>query len=284
MFENYSARNQDFKAIEKVLQIVWHPKMKFVFRDRSKIANTVVVSYDSEFVYLWTKKRLPKYHIRKFPHTLKLKDGWQYAWCAGLWDESVEKVLPSPIKKSNRFQIPIVSGGLLNPFINLQKKRKGQANWPYTTYASFLATIVHEFGHVYWNQHKLWWPSNKKRNLSYLTLAKELFENKVKRKIVHLGFPLYTAFSEVFAFCTEYYASSLFWPGHKKTLDSSNLQRIRGLIEDEKEKDLEKADSVLEPTKNPHDFALVFGKIMLELYPTKWPEILTSSLILKGLN
>lgn len=275
MFENYSASKQDFHAIEEALQFVWHPKMKFVFRDRSKIANTVVVSYDSKFIYLWTKKRLPVYHIRKLPHTLKLKDEWQYAWCAGLWDESVEKALPSPIKKSNRFQIPIVSGGLLNPFIKLQKKRKEQANWPYTTYESFLATIVHEFGHAYWNQHKLWWPSNTKRNIKYLKTAIGFYKNKKQSSAkIQISFPTQSWFGELFAYCTEYWSSSIFWPNHKKLLDEFAEDRIEHLIREESKKDLNTQDSGIEPSKYPHDFSLVMGKIILSTHAESWPLFL----------
>lgn len=290
MAGTYSASPKDLLAIEEALRFVWHPKMSFVFRDKARISNTVVISYDSKFIYLWTKKRLQSiknqatklegYNKYKLPRTLKIKRKWQYAWRAGLWHKDIEKALPSEIKKASLFDIPRISGGLLTPFIKLQKQRKPN-NWPYTTYESYLATIIHEFGHVYWNSFKMWWPSDKKENLSYLTYAKNLFQEKTITTKNSLNFPAPQAFGETFAYCTECYASTIFWPSHKNLLDAFAKCRLEGLIKEEKKKDLDHEDSVLEPTINPHNFASVFGSIILNKYPTNWPEILTNPTILK---
>ena len=92
-----------------------------------------------------------------------------------------------------------------------------------------------------------------------------------------LNFPLPWALGETFAFCTEYAASGIFWPSHKNNLDKFGKQKIDQLIVTEKTANLEKENSAIEPSQNPHDFSLVFGKIILEKYPTTWPEILTQS-------
>lgn len=289
MTKNYLATNKDLSAVDEALRFVWHPKMRFIFADKSKIANTVVVSYDSKFIYLWSPKPLKsldqlsrgskRYLTYKIPHKLRIKNQWQYAWCARLWDKSMEEVLPVSMKKASQFEIPRISGGLLTPFVELQskfKKQRNSTNWPYTTYESYLATVIHEFGHIHWNYHKYWWPSNRQENLSYLGLAKKLYQGKVKTTKIPLNFPTLQAFGEVFAFCTEYYASSLFWPKHKKSLDAYAKHRLEKLIKEEKKKDLDREDSVLEPTRNPHDFASVFGKIILAKYPKNWPNILSN--------
>jgi hypothetical protein len=290
MFENYRATKKDLEAIGEGIKAVWQPEIDFVFKDRGLLKNVVVISYDSKFFYLWTKIRVPRlkiftsglsnYHAYKIPHKIRIQDEWQLGWRAGLLIEQFTKLLPKKLQKSD-FKIPKISGGLLKPFFSLQKKKKVKDN-PYITYESFLATIVHEFGHIYWSQHKLWWYSNKKDNIRYLKTAKQLYEKKKKVPKISLYFPAITGVNELFATCTEYWASKLFWPNHKENLDTFAKERLEELIKKEEKRDLEQEDSVLEPTRNPHDFALVFGKIILTNYPKSWPILLTkSSLITK---
>jgi len=172
MFNNYLATQKDLKTVEKGLKFVLHPKMRFVFKNKSKIINTIVVSYDSKFVYIWKVNPVKLTH--KILHDLRIPDEWQRGWWAGIVSKQVEKYLP----KENKHQI--ISGGLLTPFIKLQKL-KNVSNNPYITEKSYLATIIHEFGHIYFGGH------GKKGELS--------------------------------AFCAEYYASQLFWPEHAKVMD-----------------------------------------------------------------
>lgn len=172
MFNNYLATQKDLETVEDGLGFVLHPKMRFVFKDKSRIINTIVISYDSKFIYTW--KINPIKLVFKIPHSLEISDKWQIGWWAGIVSRHLENYLPSKTKKS------IISGGLLIPFIELQKK-KGLPYNPYTTKESYLATIIHEFGHIYFGGY------GKRGELS--------------------------------AFCAEYYASSLFWPKHTDKLD-----------------------------------------------------------------
>lgn len=288
MFEKYKATIKDFEAIEGGLKKLWQKEMDFVFEDRDLIKNAVLISYDSRFLYLWTKFRLPElttiqcrikeYHAYRISHEVKLKDEWQLGWMTSLAIRRVEKLLPKGLQESS-FKIPKISGGFLTPFIELQKKAKDTKLNPYITYESYLATILHEFGHIYYNQHKLWWYSNKQENLKYLKNALNLYLGiKAPKKRLHIPSPLY--YSEIFAFCTEYWASNLFWPKHKQNLDVFAEERLKRLIKEERKKNLEQEDSALEPSKIPHDFALVFGKIILHQYPHSWPQILTSRQVL----
>lgn len=273
MFNNYLATSEDLKAVEEALKFVLHPKMRFVFNNPSKITKTIIISYDSKFIYVWKIK--PINLTYKIPHKIKIKDEWQLGWRAGIEIAQVEDLLPVQVKNKSRFEIPIISGGLLTPFIGLQKPKKIQSN-PYVTRESYLATIIHEFGHVYWNSFKLWWFSNKDENIKYLKIAQKLYDKKgLKDRKIRLNFPLPGALGEAFAFCTEYAASEIFWPSHKNNLDRFGKRRIDQLIVKEKKSNLDKENSVIEPTENPHDFSTVFGKIILEKYPTTWPKILT---------
>ena len=91
---------------------------------------------------------------------------------------------------------------------------------------------------------------------------------------ISLYFPATISMGELFAFCTEYSASKFFWPNHKQNLDNFAKERLKKLVKAEKEKNLNQEDSVLEPSKKPHDFALVFSKIILHQYPTSWLQLL----------
>lgn len=283
MFEKYQATEKDFRTIEEGLKTVWRKELDFVFKKRNLIEKTVVISFDSKFLYLWTRFKLSKlktipcyikgYYTYKIPHKIKLKDEWQIGWRAGLSIKEFNKLLPRKLQKSN-FKVPKISGGLLSPFIALQRKKELKHN-PYITRESFLATIVHEFAHIYWQQHKLWWYSSKKENLVYLKLAKQLYEGKKAAFKILIHFPITIGMTELFASCVEYWTSQLFWPKHHQNYDLSASKRLQQLIKNEERKDLEREDSVLEPSRNPHDFALVFKKIILSRYPKTWPRVLT---------
>ena len=169
--------------------------------------------------------------------------------------------------------MPIISGGLLTPFIELQRRKRIFKN-PYVTRESYLATIIHEFGHVYWSQHKLWWYSNKKENLVYLKQALEAIERNLSRKI-HLRVPSHMNLSEAYAFCTEYCVAELVFPKHKLNLDKFYSRRIRELIKLESSKNLDQEDSVLD-SHPAHDFAAVFGILLLRNSPKNWPKKLTT--------
>ncbi len=286
MFENYKATREDFEAIEEGIKAVWHPKLNFVFKNKKFIEKVIVVSYDSKNIYLWSQTKFPKltaikcslkqYFTYKIPHQLKISDDYQYWWRAGLQPRKLTRLL-LPKLKTDEISTHFPSGGLLIPFIELQKKRKNYKTNPYTTRESYLATIVHEFGHVYWHQHKLWYYSNKKENLLLLKTAKRLYSNSSnsgKLSKMPPRFPAIDGTTELFACCSDYQASMIFWPTHKRNLDIFAANRIGHLLKFEKLKNLDQEDSVLEPSRYPHDFAFVFGKIIMTLYPKTWPQVL----------
>jgi len=275
MFDNYLATPDDLRTIGEALGFVMHPIMRFVFGDLSTVKKTLVVSYDSKLIYIWRlDSKKPEY---KIPHRIKIKDEWQSGWSAGVEMDQVESFLPVQIKNKSRFEIPIISGGFMTPFIALQKAKKIQYN-PYVARESYLATIIHEFGHVHWNSYKLWWYSSKKENIRYLHLTSSLYaskekQNSLKELTFRLTSPAYLG--EVFAFCAEYYASEHFWKNHKRNLDAFTEKRLNTLINLEREKNLDREDSVIEPNHLPHDFASILGKIIFTKHPRNWPEILT---------
>lgn len=265
MFNKYLATPTDLRTVTEALKFVMHPKMRFVFSDISRIENTQIVSYDSKNIYLWYLNS-PK--CLKFSHRLQIPDEWQRGWWAGIISEELKKYVPIKGEK------PVINGGLLTPFIELQRAKEVMEN-PYVTKESYLATIIHELGHIYWNSFKLWWPSDKERNINLLEEAKKLYTNKITNRKFNIKYPSPIYASEVFAHCTEYYASELFWPKHKRNFDKFAVSQINMMAATEKNKNLNVEDSVLEPTKNQHNYSMVVGKFLTTKHPKDWPNLLT---------
>jgi len=139
----------------------------------------------------------------------------------------------------------------------------------YTTYESYLATLVHEFGHIYYNSQPLSVP-NKRANLEYLKTAVNLFQEKTVEKFPEIktyrSFA-FEAWTEVFAFCTEYYAASLFWPKFKKALDNYWKVNLTKLTQ----------NPSLLTSRTPHYLAATIGKILMSKHPSDWPQKILQS-------
>ncbi|MEK7612513.1 MAG: hypothetical protein AAB407_04180 [Patescibacteria group bacterium] len=266
----YIAIEQDLNAITEALDFVWKKELRFIFQDTTKISDVIIISYDSKKIYAWARSADDKYLLDVIPHSIKLSNKYQSGWRARLEPKALEKFLPEQWQ-DNQFSKPKISGSLFTLFIQIQKLKHRRFN-PYTSYESYLATIVHEFAHVYYNSHKLWWYSNKAENIIYIQLAQKLYGgNKISKK-VSLRVPTQDSTSELFAFCAEYTAASIFWPKHKKNLDKYYTARLDELTMEEKKKNLDVEDSVLD--RSHHDLAAVVGRILIDRYPGKWPEVL----------
>ncbi|HUD09450.1 MAG TPA: hypothetical protein VMR77_01425 [Patescibacteria group bacterium] len=289
MFDNYLAQPKDIEAIEQSLKTTSHSKLRFIFREQKSLNNSVVISYDSCFLYLWARIKLVNlqelpcsvsdYHFYKIPHKIKIKDDWQMRWVSYLPIAPLANLLPKELQK-NDLEIPKISGGLLTPFISLQKKKNVTLN-PYVTYNSYCATIVHEFGHIYYRQHRPWWYSDKKENLTYLKMAESLSaKENVKIPKIKIKIPYPLLWSEIFAFCTEYCSSDLFWPDHKKLMNRMISSMLKKVIKKEGNKNLDQQSSIFEEPKHAHLAAAVFGEIIIYQYPNLWPRLLLTKLTL----
>lgn len=287
MFENYLAREDDFKAVEEGIAAVWRSELNFIFKDKNLLKNAIVISFDSKYLYLWTKVNLPTlvtlpsnlkdYHFYRVKHQITFTDEEQLGWMVGLKVEKMADYLPKNILIGN-YQFPKISGSLLNPFVKSHQKvnAKGYRGDAYDTRESYLATIVHEFGHVYYDQHKLFWYSSKKENLSYLNTALKFYQGQKPKNISKIRIPSYPNLSELFAFCTDHTAASLFWPNHKKDIDKANIEMLKWQIEEEKKRNLDIQDSALENWPGGHIMAMTIGKILLSRFPTSWPQKILS--------
>ena len=250
MFEDYVATKKDLEAVEEGLRFVEREELNFIFKDRSLIEKVAIVSYDSKFVYLWSGTDLDR-----IPHSLKIRDADQMAWSAGLRIRDIKKLLPPKVAN---FATP--SGGLLTPFLGLQQGLERPLN-PYVTRESYLATLVHEFAHIYYNQYPR---ERKEAELKLLYTALELFQGKdFDLEDVSLKPYFLPEAGEIFAFCTEYAAAALFWPTHKENLDKESIKMVRDLLDGKLKHFIE---------DYPHKYAAVVGKIILTKYPKDWPR------------
>lgn len=277
---DYLATAIDLEAIEKAIKLVFSSKLSYIFKNKQLLEHFLLVSFDSKYLYLWTTENIHTVEkikcsmkgiaAGKIPHKVTLSFEDRLGWKARVTSDYIWNLLPNNLKV-NDFTLPKMSGSLLGDFL-IQQIDKNQILNPYVTEESYTATLIHEFAHLYYNQHKNWWYSDKKYNVSLLDAALSLFENK-KTTIPMPYTPSPLFFSELFAFCAEYAASEKLFSQHKKAMDTFSKQQIEMLREHELVKDLETENSSIGES-TPHDTAMILGRIFLEKYPSNWPDIL----------
>lgn len=191
MFDNYIASKNDLLAVEKALEILWSPKLNYIFKYKKRIQNTPVISFDSKNIYLWIRDN-DEYNLYKFLHNIKkLDDSTQKVWMSGIYIEEIRNIL----KKETGKVLNGPCGGLLTPFTKIHSNYSKTSNDPYHTKESYYATILHEFGHVYsgrldkygelfascveYSASKIFWPNHKQNMIKFFAnLNKNLFKNK----------------------------------------------------------------------------------------------------------
>lgn len=282
MFEKYVHTKEDLEAVEEALEHLERPELDFIFKDRNLTKNTLVISFDSKELFIWTKLRtseiekmpcrVKNWNAFRTPHKIKIEDDYQKGWRASVSKKEFWNYLPDEFRHSWN-KVPKISGSLLTPFTGFHEKQRKSGfrpRDPYSTRESYLATIVHEFGHVYSGKIAPWYYSDKEETASYLKVAMEIYkgDNKTIAKHVQVNLPTGKDRSEVFAVCTEYYASKVFWPSHRKAIDLENISKIREAIGLESKSNLQFEDTVL---KEPHFLGAVVGRILMEKYPEDWP-------------
>ena len=279
MKNNKNLTNPDISIIDEAIQIVWNKKFNYIFKNKELINNTLVVSYDDLYIYLWSKndnvnleklyRNESNFNVYRLSHSFTLTDKDKLGWSASIASDLISRLLPQEFKKNN-FQIPKASGGLYHDFVNTQLKLKGKKDNPYITRESYLATIVHEFGHIYYNQHKNWWYSNIEENIDMLSAALNSYSTQKifsQTKSFHIPSPLF--FSELYAFLSEISISENLFPTHFKNLKIFAKKRIKELIRLEKLKNLEEENSVI-GENSPHNTALILGSLIRDTHRTEW--------------
>lgn len=248
----------DIDLIYKALEFVYDERVNYIFEDKTRINSTKIAAYNHSTVYLIDP--LSK-DVTEYP--FKVPDKSMIGWQANLKAEIYE-ALPKEIQDQSRFDRPIISGSLCTEFINHQKSIEG---W-YTTIESFLATILHEYAHIYYNSFKSYFYHDKQENISYLERALKILNGESKESI-DMWVPEYRDLTEVFACCAETDASKIFWPDHYQTIKDMDITKIKKAIDKEKTLNLDTQDSVL---YNSHLFSAVMRTFLLNKYPETWPK------------
>lgn len=285
MFENYKAAQKDFEAIEEGIKTVRKKELKFIFINKKLLDKTSIISFDSQFIYLWSKQKfselkqkptsLAGYHLFKIPHQIPITDKEYSVWYASVPKNEFYKFLPKFFTVKSQLIYPRIGGGPLTPFIKIHQKMKKRKEYPldpYTTKESFLATIVHEFGHVYFEQQYPTWYGIKSYNLKLIRAALNLYEENKKTRHLLVKLPVSYRISELFASCAEYSAAMIFWPFHRSNFDHLQTGKIEQLIKKEAKKNLNWEKSTID--EDAHTFAALLGRIIVDKYPTAWPEFI----------
>ena len=273
MYENYVATQYDLDTLQEGISYVWKSELDFIFKDRTKLESVRAVSFDSKniFIFQFGKDTIT------IPHNIKLTDDVQYGWQSNLGLKDLLDYLPENLKNTTRSEVPIISGPLVTPMSKLQD------NSIYNTKESYLATIVHEFAHIYFNEHEIGWFSNKENNIEIMESAinlykgdKEVTKSNVQNLQIHI--PHHISLGEIFSFCVDYSAASIFWPNHKMDIDKSNIKILNYYKGEENKLDFDQEASYFE--QDSHIAASAIGKIILEKYPMEWKNKLLQPFII----
>lgn len=253
----YKATKKDFELIERALSLVWSEKLNPIFTDKKLISEVNVISFDSEYLYLWVKKEKNSWKMSRIKHKLKFSESDQRGW--GAWpDPKIIKYLPPNLQWNYS-----IIGSLPTIFINAQRKIKTGI---YNTEDGFVATIIHEFAHIYCRSYWDKFKTNKSNVIRFL---------KGKTKIGEAE-PLPSYLEEVFAFCVEYEISKILFPEHSKNIDKSDKEHLDKIIKQEKAKDKKQA-SVFAKKDSNHIISMVLGRKLIKKYPVDWKEKILNS-------
>lgn len=273
MCENYIANKEDFDALFVAASLSSSPKFSFIFAEPDRIKNVAIITFDSRNLFILTQSKLGlpalrienDYSLYSIPHQEAITDKDQQGWMAGIRKQEFMKYLPSGISETD-----IISGGLLTPLTKIQ----ASFSWAsaYTTYESYIVTIVHEFAHIYFNSFSYLWYLSNKQTLPLLETAKGLFAGQSPDVSPDIMIPSYPFMTELFAFCTEYCVATEEFPQYKKSLDDINLRNMERYISQELERNIALQESVL--YADYHIYAGVVGRILIDKYRNDWPNVL----------
>lgn len=279
----------DLKLIEQSLVYAFDKKLANVFINKNILKKILIITYDRNYLYIFTTLPLKianklklelsnNYFVYKIAHRISFDEHDYGVWCAGIKNIKLLDYLPEDLKKTSQLVWPRISGPVASEFIKYhqQLKRESRIYDPYYTPESFMATIIHELGHAYFDNINQPWHGIKEENLDILQFAYSLYCGQ-KAEPLHIKNMLSPPIiaSEMFAFCCEYFASTLYWPTHLKLIDTELKKAIPIQIKEELRKDLNFQISVLD--QDPHFISAIFGKIILTKYKSDWPKIFKAS-------
>jgi hypothetical protein len=259
------ASPEDLSTVEEALTYVWRSELDFIFEARAVLEDTLVLVFDSSTLYVWRREK-GTYRRYSFQLTCSAKDFSHDWWACGPVIRGLETCLPLEWGHTDR-KLSFVSGSFITPTIEGQKRRERPLN-PYTTRESYLATVVHEFGHVYFDKLTQV-PNNDQYSQKLVETALAIYQGRPA--FSDLVFPSFNKrfWSEIFAFCTDRAASNIFWPGHKAAVDRANVALLEKVLSGDGESN---KYWDLPPLEKTHMSAAIVGPILIETLGNSWPE------------
>ncbi len=252
----------DTELIEKAIQYISSNSLATIFKDRNILKTVTIVSFDDHNLYVY-KNIDSNIKLSKIPHKENVLDKTKQGWSAYLRQgEDFRKYFSKDYKIQN-----IISGGLCSDFSKLQRN----LGTIYTNQESCIATIIHEYAHIYFNNKNPFYYSDREEIVNILDTSIKLYKNKETNLEQKFFIPSYKNFSELFAFCTEYEFSRKYAPTHFSIMNKKITRFLQEHLKKERKKNLKEEDSVLE---DPHFFSWILGKILIEKYPSRWHKIL----------
>lgn len=276
MFNKYQATPFDLDLITESLSKLNDSQIKILFPRPNLLKKISLVSFDSNRLYLWSQQKLVglnsrslknhHYTFYSLEHHETLNDEVQMGWQANVY--RFRHYLPKSIQS-----YPCISGGLPTPFMMLHQKTINDSDifkhyWSlsYSTPNSFQATIIHEFAHAFFGL------AYNHQNPGFLTLRQKVLaqfndndENKLTYKIQPEWF-MPQFLSELYAFCSEYYASNIFWKKHQEFINQMNKAWLLKYQNDQSTQSLD-----------IHLNAAILGTILLKKYPQQWPQLILNN-------
>ncbi len=182
-FSNYLASEQDIAMVTSTLSEFFSTDlMADIFFDKSKIEDTLVISYDSKSLYVWHKGKDWSYET--FDHDLSIDDASHKGWRTNLRPIELRSYLPKQWQDYS-YKVPKISGCFVTPFTTLGR-------FPYNSESSYKSTIIHELGHVIFNKYVSHAYLNKEKNLVYIDAAITVLKdgnNQATLNSITLDFP-----------------------------------------------------------------------------------------------
>lgn len=283
----------DLKIIEQSINYVWSNELSSFFVNKKLIEKTLILTFDKKHLYVFSRTPLDikylckvqlsnSYFLYKLKHKLKVNNNDYCGWRANIQKNFLE-YLPKNFAKESQLIWPRISGPLASDFLKSQHKIKTSCRPlnPYITIESYIATIIHEFGHVYFNTLYQPWHGNTKENMKMINTLIRIISNKESEENglgrLKIKLPMHQVYSEIFAFCIEYSAAKKFWPKHLEAIDLELKKSLYLLAKNEKNKDLNFETSIFDD--GSHLSAAIHGKLLMAKYKITWPLLFSAKLV-----
>lgn len=261
---------KDIDLIQESINYIFDKKLSFLFKDISIFNGLAIVGIDKNDLHVFHYND-SKIEYGNIKHSEIILDDTLKGWGTYLRQkEDLEKYLHGSYQKNK-----IASGGIFTEFKRVQALRKRSI---YTTEVSYICTIIHELGHIYFNITNPWYFNNRGYTLEVLDRlggnenSLDLSNFEIRMPADYKGYQ-----SELFAFCTEYSFAKKYFQEHATNIDKEILRCSKIDREEEAKKDLLKEDSIF---NDMHMFAMYMGKILIEKYGDKWSKVLLKKNIL----